>query len=176
MDGYFDGGQPEMWTVVGGDTNNANYGLRRFFLDERMNESAQLTVMLTPHTGPGDVVSHVELFSNLNRRDFAVLPDEEDPDSVTPASATTYFRAYPMTDHGDGTYACTIPVTRCGAYRVNARYRVNGGPYVYYTDYGLRRDCAVVVSPRSSLDVTLYEVNPLIVEATSDDFIGRSTF
>ena len=34
IDGYFDGGKPQMWTVVDGNTNDANYGLRRFFLNE----------------------------------------------------------------------------------------------------------------------------------------------
>jgi hypothetical protein len=33
-DGYFDGGSPLLWTVVNGNTNDANYGLRRFFIDE----------------------------------------------------------------------------------------------------------------------------------------------
>ena len=49
-----------------------------------------------------------------------------------------------VTALGDGRFQCTVRASRCGAYRLNARYRVNGGPYVYYTDHGLRRDGAVV--------------------------------
>ena len=52
---------------------------------------------------------------------------------------------------------------------------MNGGPYVYYTDNTLRRDCGVVVSPKKALNMTMYEVNPIAVEATNDNFYGRST-
>ncbi len=173
-DGYFDRGSPRMWTVVGGDTNDANYGLRRFFIDETVGETAAITVILEPRVGGTNSVSEVELISNLNRRDFALL--EEDLDTVTVDSRTTYYRAYPMNDLGGGGYECTLTVRKCGAYRINARYKVNGGSWVYYSDGGLRRDCAVVVSPRKALELTMYEVNPLIVEATNDDFYGRSTF
>lgn len=176
MDGYFDMGKPQMWTVVNGNTNDANYGLRRFFLNELAGETAELTVLLKPNVGGTSVVSSVELFSNINRRDFAVLPGDEDPDTVTVDSETTYYRAYPMTDLGGGVYRATITIDKCGAYRVNARYKVNGGDFVYYTDNGLRRDCAVVVSPKKALDSTMYELNPMIAEAVDTTFFGRSTF
>jgi glycosidase len=172
LDGTFDAGKPEMWTVVNSATNNANYDIRRFFLDERVGETGTITVILQPNVSG---VTDVELFTNLNRRDFANLPGDEDPDSVTAGSQTTYYRAYPMTNLGGGQYAATLPVEKCGVYRINARYTVGGQRY-YYTDNGLRRDCAVVVSPRKALDLTMYELNPLIAEATTDDFFGRSTF
>jgi glycosidase len=174
LDGHFDVGKPMMWTVVGADTNDANYGLRRFFVNELAGDTAELTVILEPNVAPGGSVSDVELFTNLNRRDFARL--QENPGDISTASRDTYYRAYAMTDLGGGRYAGTLTVRKCGAYRINARYRVDSGPYVYYTDYGLRRDCAAVVSPRKALDLTLYELNPMIAEATSDDFYGRSTF
>ncbi|MDD3603714.1 MAG: alpha-amylase family glycosyl hydrolase [Kiritimatiellae bacterium] len=173
-DGYFDAGRPQMWTVVNGNTNDANYGMRRFFINELANESREITVILQPNAGVGNTVSDVELFSNLNRRDFATL--DEDPDSVTVTSGTNYYRAWPMTDIGGGKYRVTVPVNKCGAYRINARYKINGGDYVYYTDNGLRRDCAVVVTPQKALELVMYELNPLIAEATSDSFAGRSTF
>ena len=172
LDGVFDCGKPQMWTVVGSDTNDANYGLRRFLLDETMGASDSITVILEPNIAG---VSNVELFSNLNRRDFAVLPGDEDPATVTTTSESTYYRAYSMADIGGGQYAVTIPVNRCGVYRLNARYSV-GGKTVYYSDGGLRRDCSVVVSPRKARDIRLYELNPMIVEATDDTFSGRSTF
>jgi glycosidase len=176
LDGVFDAGQPQLWTVVDGNTNDANYNIRRFFLDEMAGESRSLTAILQIN-GPGgtNVVSEVELFSNLNRRDFAVLPGDEDPDAVTTSSATTYYRAYAMSGSGNGPYTATLPVTKCGAYRINARYKINGVRH-YYTDHGLRRDCAVVVTPKKALNITMYELNPLTAEATSDDFFGRSTF
>ncbi|MCE9615643.1 MAG: hypothetical protein K8T26_15350 [Lentisphaerae bacterium] len=174
QDGYFDDGKPQMWTVVGGNTNDANYGLRRFFINELAGETATLTVLLRPNAGGTNAVTHVELFSNVNRREFAAL--EEDPADVTTASVDTYYRAYPMQDLGGGLYSCTLPVSKCGAYRVNARYRVNGRPYAYYTDHGLRRDCAVVVSPTKALSLSMYELNPMVAEATTDQKSGRSTF
>jgi glycosidase len=173
-DGNFDAGSPQMWTVVGGNTNDANYGLRRTFLNELAGEETPLTVILRPNAGGTNQVSDAELFSNINRRDFAVI--EEDPGAVTTNSDLTYYRAYAMTNNLDGTWSYTIRVRKCGAYRINARYRVNNGPYVYYTDNGLRRDCAVVASPRKVFDARIYELNPMVAEATNDQFAGRSTF
>lgn len=175
-DGHFDGGSPLMWTVVNGNTNDANYGLRRFFLDEVAGDQEQLTVIVEPRAGGTNEVTEIEVFSNLNRRDYVKLPGDEDPDEVTSTSLDTYYRGWPMDDIGGGQYSATLPVNRCGAYRINARWRINGGPWCYYTDHGLRRDTAVVVSPKKALDTTLYEVNPLTAEATSDQFEGRSTF
>ena len=174
LDGHFDMGRPTLRTVVNGATNDANYDLRRFFIDENAGETNAITVILDPGTDPADTVSDVEVFSNINRRDFAAL--DEDRGTVTTTTPSTYYRAYTMTPRGDGTYEATLPVTHCGAYRIDARYRVNGGSYVYYTDNGLRRDCAVVVSPRKALEMTMYELNPMIAEAQDSTFLGRSTF
>ncbi len=175
-DGHFDGGNPEMWTVVNGNTNSANYGLRRFFLDELRADQEQITVILEPKAGGTNVLTAVELFSNLNRRDFAKMPGDEDPNTVTATTLDTYYRAWPMTSLGSGRYSVTVPINRCGAYRINARWKINNGSWRYYTDNGIRRDCAVVVSPKKALNTTLYELNPLTAEATSDQFAGRSTF
>ena len=172
-DGFFDGGRPEMRTVVDGNERDANYDLRRFYIDELAKESAEITVKFKPNTDPGDAVSNVHVFTNLNRRDFAVL--EEDPGSVSTVS-NTYFRDHAMTGpDGDGYYSATLPVNRCGAYRLQVRYRVNGN-LRYYTDNASRRDCAVVVSPKKTLRTNMYEVNPLIVEAKDSTQAGRSTF
>ena len=175
-DGYFDGGNPSMWTVVNDDVADANYGLRRFFLDEVAGDQEQITVRVQPNPGGTNQITAIELFSNLNRRDYVKMPGDEDPDEVTTTSLDTYYRAYAMTNAGGGVYSVTVPVNRCGAYRINARWKINGGPWAYYTDNGLRRDCAVVVSPKKALNTSLYELNPLTAEATSDQFAGRSTF
>jgi len=176
LDGHWDKGSPKMWTVVNGNTNDANYGLRRFFVNELAGDQQSITVILEPNVGIGNSVSDVELFSNLNRRDFAVLPGDEDWSAITPSTQTGYYRAYPMNDIGGGRFSVTVPVNRTGAYRINARYKVNGGPYVYYTDNGMRRDCALVVSPKKARENTIYELNPLYAEAVNDTFTGRSTF
>ena len=176
LDGIFDGGRPYMESVVNGNTNTANYNIRRFFIDELAGDTESITFNLWIN-GPGgtNVISDVELFSNLNRRDFAALPGDEDWETITPSSATTYYRAYPMSGSGQGPYTVTLPVNKCGAYRVNARYKINGKRY-YYTDHALRRDLAVVVTPKKALNLTMYELNPMTAEATSDQFAGRSTF
>ena len=175
LDGVFDVGTPYMATVVGDNEADANYGLRRFYLDEILKDSASITVKFKPNTGAGDLVSNAEVFTNLNRRDFAVL--EEDPSTVATTSTDTYFKAYAMSGpDGDGYYTATLPVNRCGAYRLQVRYKVNGGAYTYYTDHAQRRDCAIVVSPKKALKSNMYEVNPLVVEAKDTTFAGRSTF
>jgi hypothetical protein len=177
LDGRFDVGNPDMIVGVNGNETDGNYGLRRFYLDEVAGDASALTVKFKPNAAPGAVVSNVEVFTNLNRRDFAVL--EEDPSTVTTSSAT-YFRAYAMSGpDADGYYTATLPVNLCGAYRLQVRYKiagVNSGNYIYYTDNGLRRDCAVVVSPKKALQMNMYEVNPLIVEAKDTTKAGRSTF
>ncbi|HAL92968.1 MAG TPA: hypothetical protein DCM68_08100 [Verrucomicrobia bacterium] len=176
-DGYFDGGNPQMWTVVNDSTNDANYGLRRFFLDEVAGDQESITVRVQPNAGGTNQLTAVELFSNLNRRDYAQMPGDENPNDVTATSLDTYYKAYAMSDAGGGIYAVTVAVNRCGAYRINARWKINADTnWHYYTDNGLRRDCAVVVSPKKALNTTLYELNPLTAEATTDQFSGRSSF
>lgn len=171
-DGHHDGGAPTMESVVDGAAADANYGLRRFFIDEAAGETSSLTLRFSPNANPALAVSDVEVITNLNRRDHAVI--QEDLSTVT-TSSNTYHRAWPMTLDG-GVWSATLPVERCGAYRATVRYRIGGqGPF-YFTDGGLRRDLAIVVSPKTALDLNMYEVNPAIIEATSDQKSGRSTF
>lgn len=171
-DGYHDGGAPEFESEVDGELADANYGLRRFFIDEMAGDTASLTLHFKPNANPAHVVSDVEVITNLNRREHAII--QEDLDTVT-TNSSSYFRAYPMTLDG-GVWSATLPVGKCGAYRANVRYRIGGqGPF-YFTDGGLRRDLAIVVSPSTALALNMYEVNPAIVEATNDTKAGRSTF
>ncbi len=171
-DGYHDAGAPDFESVVEGSAADANYGLRRFFIDEAAGDTANVTFRFTPNGNPALPVTNVEAVTNLNRREFASI--QENRDTATATSAT-YFRAYPMSESA-GVWSVTLPVTRCGAYRATIRYFIGGqGPF-YFTDGGQRRDLAVVVSPKNALDLNMYEVNPAIVEATSDTKAGRSTF
>ena len=177
VDGHFDVGRPRMWTMADENQQDANYGLRRFFLDETRSEQEWLTVDLEPRTGRDDQIAEIEVFTNLNRREYAELPGEENPDTVTSTSLDTYYLGYPMASVGNGLYRVTLPVRKCGAYRINARLRFQGSDTWHYsTDNGLRRDTAVVVSPKKTLDTIIYELNPLTAEATSNEFNGRSTF
>ncbi|GHC44255.1 alpha-amylase family glycosyl hydrolase [Roseibacillus persicicus] len=172
LDGHFDQGAPTLTSEVNGNLADANYGLRRFFIDEQANESASLSLNFTPHANPDETVSQVEVITNLNRRDFAVIQENRD---LATTSSETYYRAYPMSE-SNGTWTTTLPVDTCGAYRATVRYFIDGeGPF-YFTDGGLRRDLAIVVSPNNALDTILYEVNPAIVEAVDSTPSGRSTF
>ena len=133
----------------------------------------------------GTPPSEVELVTNLNRRDRAESDANADgipdgiPDGILPPprdlagqNDSHYYRAYPMAASGS-TWSATLPVNRTGAYRATVRYRFSPtGPWFYYGD----RDHAIVVSPKKTLEMTLYELNPLTVEATANTQGGRSTF
>ncbi|MEM9081032.1 MAG: alpha-amylase family glycosyl hydrolase [Verrucomicrobiota bacterium] len=170
-DGYWDAGNPSFSSTVDGNTSDANYGLRRFFLNELNNESATLSFAFTPNINPVETVSNVELITNLNRRHKATILEDR---NLATSTSDTEYRAYPMTNSG-GIWSTTLTADTCGAYRATVRYQVDGTTY-YYTDSAQRRDLAIVVSPTKALTTTLYEVNPTIVEATGDQFADRSTF
>ncbi|MDP3851300.1 MAG: alpha-amylase family glycosyl hydrolase [Luteolibacter sp.] len=171
-DGYHDGGNPTLESEVDGAVADANYGLRRFFIDELAAETASLSIRFIPHGNPAKAVTDVEVITNLNRRDHAVIQENL---AAATTNSNTYHRAYPMTETS-GAWSATLPVSQCGAYRATVRYFIGGeGPF-YFTDAGQRRDLAIVVSPKSALDLNMYEINPAIVEATTDTKSGRSTF
>lgn len=59
---------------------------------------------------------------------------------------------------------------------MTARYRLLGSnTWIYYTANG-RRDHAIVVSPKGSRNIDLYEANVLNIDATGDQMTQRSTF
>lgn len=162
----------------------ADYTTTKFFVNERAGDNHAVSAI---YTIPGtDTVQQVELFSNLDRRDFADADVNSDgiPDGIKPPtgnSITTndtgaYFRAYPMSLLGGRSYGWTGTASKCGAYRLTARYKLAGNTnWFWYSSEG-RRDHAVVVSPKKALSMTLYELNPLTVKATSNSKAGRSTF
>lgn len=171
-------------------TLNADYTTTKFFIDEVSGDTEQIVVTYLP--GAPDL-NKVEIFSNLDRRDYAdvdytnaLIAGDGYPDGIRPPDGNligtndtgAYFRAYPMTPVGGGAYVWTGTVSRCGAYRLTARYATNGmaaNTWHWYTSNG-RRDHAIVVSPKKVLEMTMYELNPLTVEATNNDEAGRSTF
>ncbi|HRZ11098.1 MAG TPA: alpha-amylase family glycosyl hydrolase [Kiritimatiellia bacterium] len=165
---------------------NANYTTSKFFIDEAAGETQRVTVAFTVPAGVTSAA--VEVFSNLDRRDWCEVDVNSDgvPDGIRPPDANVittndtgaYFRAWPMTPVGGNAYVWTGTVSRTGAYRLTARYRLVGAAatnWWWYTDGG-RRDHAVVVSPRKALDLRMYELNALTVESTWSSEAGRSTF
>lgn len=171
----------------------ADYTTTKFFVDEIAGDMEAVVVVFSPNDPDVDV-STVEVLSNLDRRDAvdvdytnALIAADGIPDGIkppnanflTPADTGAYFRAYTMAqDAGD--FLWTGKVSKTGAYRLTARYRTNGAAateYIYYTDTAQgRRDHAIVVSPKKALEMTLYELNTLTVEAQAPNEVGRSTF
>jgi hypothetical protein len=158
---------------------SGGYKTTKFFINEIAGDSQTLNVSATFNAGTPP--AEVEVVTNLNRRDRAdtdangdgivdgILPPARD---VAGQNDTHYYRAYPMSASGS-TWTASLPVTRTGAYRATVRYRFSPtGTWFYYGD----RDHAVVVSPTKTLEMTLYEINPLTAEATAANEAGRSTF
>ncbi|MBE7498419.1 MAG: hypothetical protein HS117_26065 [Verrucomicrobiaceae bacterium] len=155
------------------------YKTTKFFIDEIAGETQTLNVSATFNAGTPP--TEVEVVTNLNRRDKADQDNNGDgiADGILPPARdlsgqneTQYYKAYPMTAAGS-TWSASIPVTKTGAYRTTVRYRFSPtSPWFYYGD----RDHAVVVSPKKTLEMTLYELNPLTIEATAANSGGRSTF
>ena len=163
---------------------NANYTTTHLFVDEVAATSQNLTVSFQPNAANINSAT-VQVFTNLNRRDRAQLDANGDgtEDGIMPPDGNSvgtddanYYRAYPMTNDGGGSYSLVLNAAKTGAYRLSARYQTttNPGVWVYYTMAG-RRDHAIVVSPVDARNINLYEMNVLNVEADGDQFANRGT-
>lgn len=169
--------------TVGGTPGN--YGTVKFLIDEdEPGAEHGFVVRVEVARGEHDPGAFdVQVFTNVNRRDFARI---HEPLHLSDA-ADSYWVSHPM-HHADESFAnlvfeANLPVTRCGAYRLTARYRLRGlDTWWWHNDFApfpgaaRQRDCAVVVSPRKAATVRLYEANALTVEATQGgDYENRST-
>ena len=164
---------------------NANYTTSKFFLDEVAGETVPLTITFDP--GQSNVVA-AEVFSNLNRRDWADqdgdsngVPDgimAPDGNTISSNDVNQYYMAYPMVNGGGGHYTLTLAAQKTGAYRLTARWKTAGATnWSWYTNWPLgRRDHAIVVSPLDARSIRLYELNAMIVAAAGTAVSDRSTF
>jgi hypothetical protein len=169
---------------------NANYTTTKFFVNELEGDSFPVNIVFRPNGAAA--ITRAEVFSNLNRRDYAtnvwtnangIVTEEgifpRPGNSVEIGVNDDYFRVYPMqTNIPNVEYTLTLPAEKTGAYRLTARYKISGNTnWFWYTDTAQgRRDHAIVVSPQASRDIVMYEINTLNIKATSTDFDGRSTF
>ncbi|HMD53160.1 MAG TPA: hypothetical protein VKJ65_01230, partial [Phycisphaerae bacterium] len=172
---------------------NADYGTTHVFVNEVSNDAVPLTILFSPNASTN--VVEADVFSNLNRRDYANGDANGDgvPDGILPPDGNTiptgntnnYYEAYAMTPTGTpGQYSLTLYVQKTGAYRLTARWMVAGGTnwnwYSTNSPYttGNRRDFMVVVSPKRALSMVLYELAVNNIGAQGDDSNGsqRSTF
>lgn len=168
--------------AVGG--RSGNYGTAKFLLDESApSQTVQVQVEVAAQgLSPDDF--EVQVFTNLNRRDFAKLY-EPLAESGNPASS--YWLAHSMRfvrrSYDNLVFEVTLPITHCGAYRLTARYRRTGQSDWWWTNQFSpwpgdmnHRDCAVVVSPAKISALSIYEANALTVEAMQGgDYQNRST-
>lgn len=166
---------------VWGGGRSGNYGTVKYFLDEAVGEQLPMQVFVQVY-GDGHPTNdlEVQVFSNVNRRDQAKV--WEDPNLA--GGSNSYYQTYPMSQSGQSgnnfIYRADLTLAKTGAYRLTTRFRINGGPWQWHNDFdwaGVKqRDCAVVVSPRKVLGLSLYEVNALVVEAQpGGGFDQRST-
>lgn len=172
---------------------NANYTTSHFFIDETKGDSVPVTISFQP----GQDAIAAEVYTNLSRRDKVSTPytdaagiaTEEgiepiDGDTVAAGDDSHYYKAYTMTRLSAGNYSLTLPANKTGAYRLTARWKVQGDTkWRYYTNIGAgRRDHALVVSPITARKINLYEMNVFNVESsdndltTSNNFANRGTF
>ena len=164
------------------------YQTTKFFINEIAGETRDVAVSVTFQGGV--TPSDVEVITNLNRRGKADLDGDSDgvedgilppPRDLVGQNETHYFKAYAMTLSGGSSYEANLSASQTGAYRLTVRYRMSASqPWLYYQGrpapgYG-GGDHAIVVSPAKTLEMTLYEINPLTAEATADNESGRSTF
>lgn len=167
-------------------TLNGNYTTTKLFIDEVAGESETLSISFQP----GQAATQVEVVTNLNQRDHVNVdknlngePDGiefNQDESIIGTASDFYYRKYPMTASGNGgSYVLSLPANKTGAYRLTARWKVNGDPnWRWFTFHPAnRRDHAITVSPESARKVNVYEINTLTIEAKdTGGFIERSTF
>ncbi len=147
-----------------------DYLTLHYYIDEP-GDSESLTVEFWPNEGN---VAEAQIWSNLNRRDYATL-DAQDASGVPGPSPAGdgYFVGFPLNDVGGGKWEATFPINKTGAYRITARYRLNGEDSWKWVG---GRDTAVMVSPKKARDVILYELQVNVINATGDTEGTRSTF
>ena len=168
----------------------ADYTTTHVFVNEVSNDAAPLTIILTPNAGS---VTNAEVFSNLNRRDRATqlytnstYPSGMESGIVPPNGNAivagddgNYYKAYTMSYAGYGQFSLTLNATKTGAYRLTARYQIQGDANWYWynsANGGTRRDHAVVVTPARARDISMYELNALNICAAGTNYADRSTF
>ncbi len=168
----------------------ADYGTTHLFVDELAHETVPVTVFFDPQT-TGAV--QAEVFTNVDRREFATATPAGDGveegirlpprDTIAAGDEQHYFHALPMQPVAGG-YQLVLPVSKTGAYRLTARYRLATDPLGTYRWYGdepsgpgiTKRDYAIVVSPSNARDIQLYEANPLTIAASGTAPEQRGTF
>lgn len=165
----------------------ANYTTTHTFINEVTPTSTSFTFNFNPNDPQTDP-STVQLFTNLNRRDYATTKYTDvnglwTEEGINPPSGDVvstddlhYYKAWPMSGSVLAGFTTTLSATKTGAYRVTARYkRTDQNTWIYYNSSG-RRDHAIVVSPDLARNIVMYELNAMTVESQGTQSGQRSTF
>jgi glycosidase len=167
----------------------ADYTISHLFVNETSGDSIPITIFFDPGTLG---VDFAEVFTNLNRRDRATGDANHDgvEDGILPPPGNAiaagddnnYYKAYRM-NLVTGGYSLTLEASKCGAYRLTARFHLTSDPPGFYRWYGdelngqgiHKRDHAIVVSPGNIRSLRMYEANPLSALATGTQPNQRGT-
>ena len=114
---------------------SADYTTTHVFVDEIAGDQIPITVFFDPSVAGVDP-SSVEIYTNLNRRDYATLAYTDSfgiatQEGIEPPSGDVvgtddshYYKAYNLTAVPSGGYQVTLYATQTGAYRLTARYKM----------------------------------------------------
>ncbi len=166
---------------------NANYTTTHVFVNEINGDQIPLTVFFNPNVQNVDA-STVQVYTNLNRRDYATLAYTDSyglatQEGIEPPSGDMvgtddghYYKAYAMPAVSGG-YQTTLTCEHDGAYRLTARYKLVGrSTWIYYQRRQRpTRPCHRGFT-RAGARHQLYELNVLNIDATGDQPAQRSTF
>ncbi len=165
----------------------ANYTTTHTYINEVTGTSTNFTFNFAPHDPQVDPAT-VQVFTNLNRRDFATLKYTDvngvwTEEGINPPSGDVvstddlhYYRAYPMSGSLAAGFTVSLAATKTGAYRATARYKQTGqSTWIYYSSNG-RRDHALVISPETARNMVMFELNAMTVESQGTTSALRSTF
>jgi len=168
-------------------TLNGNYTTTKVFIDEIAGDSIPITITFEP----GESATEIEIVSNLNQRDYAQIDknanDRDDgmefnqTEGIIGTDLDHYYRKYSIIGNPiePGKYQLVLNAARTGAYRLTARWKVDGDAnWRWFTFFPAdRKDHAITVSPIDARDLRVYEINTLTIEAdATGNFIDRSTF
>ena len=111
----------------------ADYTTSHLFINETDNDNVPITVFFNPEAS--GAVASAEVFTNLNRRDWATATangveegiEPPDGNTITAGDDSHYYKAYAMTPVPGG-FLITLHASKTGAYRLTARYRLTSDP------------------------------------------------
>ncbi len=180
---------PNSSTRLTGSEEDGNYGATHVYVDELAGDAVPITVFFDPQTLG---VDKCEVFTNLNRRERAGVDVDADGvedgiklpngNNIPSGSDAHYFKPYGMASVSGG-YQTTLSASKTGVYRLTVRWRLTAdvaGTWRWYSAESSggyqKRDYAIVVSPKISRAMSIYELNALNMEAEGATEAQRSTF